>query len=73
MAAGGAPGAEPGAPTYDGSALAAVRTGSDEAGRSRTATPAPTSTTVNGWKLVRGHVDHSLSDLLTAAGPGEAT
>ncbi|MCT1776018.1 DUF58 domain-containing protein [Brachybacterium sp. p3-SID957] len=33
----------------------------------------PTSTTVNGWMLVRGHVDHSLSDLLTAAGPGEAT
>ncbi|MCT1384711.1 DUF58 domain-containing protein [Brachybacterium sp. p3-SID1565] len=33
----------------------------------------PTSTTVNGWMLVRGHVDHALSDLLTAAGPGEAT
>lgn len=33
----------------------------------------PTSVTVNGWMLVRGHVDHALSDLLTAAGPGEAT
>ncbi|PZP14325.1 MAG: DUF58 domain-containing protein [Brachybacterium faecium] len=71
--AGGGPEAEPGAPTYDGSALAAVRTGAPEEGRTRPGPAAPTSTTVNGWKLVRGHVDHSLSDLLTAAGPGEAT
>ncbi|MFQ6484474.1 DUF58 domain-containing protein [Brachybacterium epidermidis] len=71
--AGGDPDAEPGTPTYDGSALAAVRTGAPEEGRTRPGPAAPTSTTVNGWKLVRGHVDHSLSDLLTAAGPGEAT
>ncbi len=71
--AGGAPGAEPGASTYDGSALAAVRTGAPEEGRTRPGPAAPTSTTADGWMLVRGHVDHALSDLLTAAGPGEAT